>query len=443
MPYCSGCDVRSQKPVREAGVAQHERVWNGCSTDFAGVDTVLGEHHNPSISIRAAPAGAAPGEAMTNEELFRELATRACCEALQESLQEKSRELADDVARKMGAALASQTAQPGPPEQRACCRQLRDGALLISNSRTQTETLESLLAASSSLTPACGLMIVRGAQASGWNCIGFAAPENFKGAVMDCARGAAATVLSSCAGRVARASELDPAFTARLGLESSAEVLLLPVVLKERVAALLLALSGSTDDLAGLELLVQVAQLALELQSHRKAVAQGAAEAPSAAELRRAVAEPAASRPEAAYAVEPESSGAEAAQPAPEPAPAYAAVTSSVPYSASFAASESGASTASGLASAGTSALDEAHERGRRFAKLLVEEIKLYNQAKVSEGRAHRDLYSRLREDIEKSRAAYQKRYGESVRDVDYFTQELMRILADNDRSLMGAGFPG
>jgi hypothetical protein len=87
-------------------------------------------------------------------------------------------------------------------------------------------------------------------------------------------------------------------------------------------------------------------------------------------------------------------------------------------------------------------ALDQAHEKARRFAKLLVEEIKLYNQTKVAEGRACGDLYGRLRDDIEKSRAAYDKRYGESVRDVDYFSEELVRILADNNRGAMGAGFP-
>jgi hypothetical protein len=86
---------------------------------------------------------------------------------------------------------------------------------------------------------------------------------------------------------------------------------------------------------------------------------------------------------------------------------------------------------------------DETHDRARRFAKLLVEEIKLYNQSKVADGRSRGDLYGRLHDDIEKSRAAYQKRYGESVKDVDYFTQELIRILADNDRTVMGAGFPG
>jgi hypothetical protein len=48
-----------------------------------------------------------------------------------------------------------------------------------------------------------------------------------------------------------------------------------------------------------------------------------------------------------------------------------------------------------------------------------------------------------LKVDIEKSRATYDKRYAESaVASANYFTQELVRILADNDVSLMGAGFP-
>ena len=85
---------------------------------------------------------------------------------------------------------------------------------------------------------------------------------------------------------------------------------------------------------------------------------------------------------------------------------------------------------------------DELHKKARRFAKLLVEEIRLYNQPKVDEGRQHKDLYDRLKVDIEKSRATYDKRYAESaVASADYFTQELIRILADNDVSLMGAGF--
>ena len=86
---------------------------------------------------------------------------------------------------------------------------------------------------------------------------------------------------------------------------------------------------------------------------------------------------------------------------------------------------------------------DEVHKKAKRFAKLLVDEIKLYNQPKVAEGRQNRDLYERLKEDIDKSRATYDKRYRDSaVAGTDYFTQELIRILADNDVALMGGSFP-
>jgi hypothetical protein len=84
----------------------------------------------------------------------------------------------------------------------------------------------------------------------------------------------------------------------------------------------------------------------------------------------------------------------------------------------------------------------ELHRKAQRFARLLVDEIKLYNQAKVAEGRKNKDLYDRLKEDIEKSRATYQKRYGNTVAaSADYFSQEVVRSLAEDDSSLMGANF--
>jgi hypothetical protein len=86
---------------------------------------------------------------------------------------------------------------------------------------------------------------------------------------------------------------------------------------------------------------------------------------------------------------------------------------------------------------------EEIHKKAKRFAKLLVDEIKLYNQQKVNEGRQHKDLYSRLREDIEKSRASYDKRYGNTAAaNADYFMQEVIRVLAENDLAVMGSGFP-
>jgi hypothetical protein len=84
----------------------------------------------------------------------------------------------------------------------------------------------------------------------------------------------------------------------------------------------------------------------------------------------------------------------------------------------------------------------ETHGKAQRFARLLIDEIKLYNHAKVSEGRKHKDLYDRLKEDIEKSRSTYQKRYGNSAAGAaDYFSQELIRSLAEDDVSLLGSNF--
>jgi hypothetical protein len=84
----------------------------------------------------------------------------------------------------------------------------------------------------------------------------------------------------------------------------------------------------------------------------------------------------------------------------------------------------------------------EVHRKAQRFARLLVDEIKLYNQAKVSEGRKDKDLYDRLKDTIEKSRVTYQKRYGNTVAaSANYFQHEIIRSLAEDDVSIMGANF--
>jgi len=68
-----------------------------------------------------------------------------------------------------------------------------------------------------------------------------------------------------------------------------------------------------------------------------------------------------------------------------------------------------------------------------------VSEIKLYNEENVLEGRRNRDLYARLREDIDRSRQIYDERVHESVRQgTDYFQQELVRSLAGGDARALG-----
>jgi hypothetical protein len=84
------------------------------------------------------------------------------------------------------------------------------------------------------------------------------------------------------------------------------------------------------------------------------------------------------------------------------------------------------------------------HAQARRFARLLVSEIKLYNEQRVAEGRANKDLYIRLKRDIDKSREMYEQRISQSMtHKFDYFHDELIRILGDNDSSSLGSDYPG
>jgi hypothetical protein len=75
----------------------------------------------------------------------------------------------------------------------------------------------------------------------------------------------------------------------------------------------------------------------------------------------------------------------------------------------------------------------------RRYARLLVAEIKLYNEPAVRLGREHRDLLERLGSEITRARRLYEQRVPASVAARDqYFDQELVQTLAGGDPVLLG-----
>jgi hypothetical protein len=84
------------------------------------------------------------------------------------------------------------------------------------------------------------------------------------------------------------------------------------------------------------------------------------------------------------------------------------------------------------------------HRDAKRFARLLVSEIELYNKAKVADGRRNMDLYKRLKSDIDRSRQTYEKRFGKALnKQFDYFHDELVKSLAGNDLAVLGPEYPG
>ena len=74
----------------------------------------------------------------------------------------------------------------------------------------------------------------------------------------------------------------------------------------------------------------------------------------------------------------------------------------------------------------------------RRYARLLVSEIKLYHEAAVVDGRRDRDLATRLGGEIARARVLYEQRVPLEVRErADYFHDELVRTLANGDATLL------
>ena len=75
----------------------------------------------------------------------------------------------------------------------------------------------------------------------------------------------------------------------------------------------------------------------------------------------------------------------------------------------------------------------------RRTARLLVAEIRLFNEPAVDEARKQGNLLSRLAPEIATARQAYNDRVPAGVRSTtDYFHQELVRTLAGGDAKLLG-----
>lgn len=84
------------------------------------------------------------------------------------------------------------------------------------------------------------------------------------------------------------------------------------------------------------------------------------------------------------------------------------------------------------------------HRDAKRFARLLISEIELYNKAKVADGRKNKDLYKRLKTDIDRSRQTYEKRFGKTLaKEYDFFHEELVKTLAAGDPSFLGPEYSG
>ncbi len=78
-------------------------------------------------------------------------------------------------------------------------------------------------------------------------------------------------------------------------------------------------------------------------------------------------------------------------------------------------------------------------DEARRFARLVVSEIKLYYEEDVKKGRLNKNLYQLLKVHIDRGRALYDGRVSETVKKSrDFYHEALIDILAAGDESNLG-----
>jgi hypothetical protein len=354
----------------------------------------------------------------------------------------------------------------------------------INEQKSQAEVLKALVNRASSFAPRVAFFVIKGDTASGWRGRGFEGTVGDQAIQQislplngDTVISSAAKSLTTWSGGPGSHSE-DHSLLNRLGEEPPQRIVAIPLTVRGKAVAVLYADSAGLDsesiNLEALETLVAMSAMAVELLSVSRAAA-----APKRAE--------------------------EAPAPAPEPEPTYAPAAEYQPASpvAEEASSFSGAETIESYqpepvvpdAIVDTTQMDEGagvfesapeaepgaawttppveatpetaprrrygqdvelpvevsgeeerrlHNDARRFARLLISEIKLYNEQKVAEGRSEHDLYDRLREYIDRSREMYDKRVkAEVAARYDYFHGELVNTLAEGDPSKLGANYPG
>ena len=352
---------------------------------------------------------------MTDQPWIHEVVGRLASQMLERHAAELQEELVRRAVEEVEPSLA---ARGGGSEK------LLAAVAAVQASSGQRDILNTLLDQTAGFCARSVLFVVKQEVATVWQAIGFDDDEAVRNFALDSATPLLQYVLGRREPATGDTTQMDARFLSAFGAPVNGECHLLPLFLKDKVAAVLYADAGTANascERAGLDLLARFTSVWLDAQAGRKAAheepeASTAPEPPSDEKHGAPAAGLSADAPEWSQG----SAGAAVAPALEPPVPAVAA-----PVVAELSAADA-----------------DTHKRAQRFARLLIDEIKLYNKGKVEEGLKQKDLYDRLRDDIDKSRASYAKRYGSTVAvSGNYFVQELVRGLAQGDAGTLGPNF--
>ena len=251
----------------------------------------------------------------------------------------------------------------------------------MSTAGSLSDTLTALLSAASAEAPRAALLLVNGSTLQGWKSAGFTgqSPASVQLSLDECPMFAEALRSGEPAAVEDGDASAAPAFAA---LAFHAEALALPIVLGGETVAMLYADSGED---AGRDVPATWRETLQILSRHASACLAHLTAVRTAQALR------------------------------------------------------SGRARTSAAVFPGVESSEDDEHGARRYARLLVSEIKLYNEPAVSIGRQNRDLLQRLRPEIERARRLYEERVPSAIHARgSYFQQELVQTLADGDTALLG-----
>jgi len=314
-------------------------------------------------------------------------------------------QLAERLARECGVtqdqAVARASAQVSRLARNQLAEALHNAIRRLRAASSFTEVAASLLEITAGYCSRTALMVHRGDSLTGWRGCGFAgngdsAPRDLPPGLQVPLREALAVAQAIDTREpvvtLALADHLSPAMSEAFSIPPEEKVYLFPLSLRQNVVALLYADAvGSREDVqpAALEMLCSVAEACLEILAARR---------------------PAAAEPgQLEFAM---------------PRPASRAAPTDWDQ---MPATER-----------------DMHLRAQRFARVLVADLQLYRAQEIREGRKERDLYGHLKEEIDKSRDVYYRKFGQSyTAGIDYFHMELVRTLAGEQEALLGPDYPG
>ena len=197
----------------------------------------------------------------------KQIVEHAVAQALEAQLPQLQAQIARQVLEALPAATGAASAQAGES-----ASGLVQAVANIHAGSTQKEILRALLDAGGGYCSRIALFVVKAGAASGWQSRGFGNDEGIKDFSLDLNAGPVAHTYQNRTATPGNIAEMGKAFVEQFGAPANEQVLVLPLALKEKVAALVYADGGDGGklDSASLELLVMATSAWLEVASLRK-----------------------------------------------------------------------------------------------------------------------------------------------------------------------------